>query len=222
MYNTEVGYTQSINFVMGFFLIINGGSDEEAFWMFTAISNRNHNYGNVENFDGGFSEFYWDNFPLYCQFVYQFDKLMERRLPKLKAHFDKLGFHSDIYLQNWFMTIFNWFPMSLWIRIWDNLLVQGLVYMFKFPLAIMECLQDQLLENDIEGVNDIIMGLRNIDFKNKDWPIPSIEKLSIKLSSVALTMEELMELKKEYDENVGAKKKMKEIKRLPTLFDDKG
>jgi len=40
MYNTEVGYTQSINFVMGFFLIVNGGSDEEAFWQFTAISNK--------------------------------------------------------------------------------------------------------------------------------------------------------------------------------------
>lgn len=113
MYNTQVGYTQSINFVMGFFLIVNGGSDEEAFWQFTAISNRNHNYGNVENFDGGFSEFYCDNFPLYCQFVYQFDKLFEERLPRLKEHFDKMGFHSDIYLQNWFMTIFNSFPMNL-------------------------------------------------------------------------------------------------------------
>jgi hypothetical protein len=40
MYNTEVGYTQSINFVMGFILIVNGGRDEEAFWQFTALSNK--------------------------------------------------------------------------------------------------------------------------------------------------------------------------------------
>lgn len=58
MYHPEVGYTQSINFVMGFFLIVNGGLDEEAFWQFIAISNKNHNYGKVENFDGGLSEFY--------------------------------------------------------------------------------------------------------------------------------------------------------------------
>ena len=113
MYNTEIGYTQSMNFVMGFFLIINGGNDEEAFWQFIGISNRNHNYGNVENFDGGLSEFYCDNFPLYCQFVYQFDKLFESKLPNLKAHFEEIGFYSDLYLQSWFMTIFNTFPTNL-------------------------------------------------------------------------------------------------------------
>ena len=58
MYNSEVGYTQSINFVMGFILIVNGGRDEEAFWQFIAISNKNSNYGKVKNFEGGVSEFY--------------------------------------------------------------------------------------------------------------------------------------------------------------------
>lgn len=38
MYNQEVGYTQSINFVIGFFLLLNGGNDEDAFWLFVAIS----------------------------------------------------------------------------------------------------------------------------------------------------------------------------------------
>lgn len=113
MYNPEVGYTQSINFVMGFFLIVNEGRDEEAFWQFIAISNKNHSYGKIENFDGGLGEFYCDNFPLYRQFVYQFDTLFEEKLPQLKNHFDKLGFYSDIYLQNWFMTIFNCFPMDM-------------------------------------------------------------------------------------------------------------
>lgn len=58
MYNSEVGYTQSINFVMGFILIVNGGRDEEAFWQFIALSNKNSNYGKVKNFEGGVSEFY--------------------------------------------------------------------------------------------------------------------------------------------------------------------
>jgi len=38
MYNKEVGYTQSINFVIGFFLLLNGGDDEDAFWLFVAVS----------------------------------------------------------------------------------------------------------------------------------------------------------------------------------------
>lgn len=58
------------------------------------------------------------------------------------------------------MTIFTCFPLSLTIRIWDHLLTEGLVYMFKFPLAIMEILEDKLLAEDMEGVNDIILNLR--------------------------------------------------------------
>lgn len=107
MYNPEVGYTQSINFVMGFILIVNGGRDEEAFWQFIAISNQNNNYGNIKNFEGGVSEFYCDNFPLYCQFAFQFNTLFEQHIPNLKAHFDELFFSSEIYLQKWYMTIFT-------------------------------------------------------------------------------------------------------------------
>ncbi len=57
MYNKEVGYTQSINFVIGFFLLLNGGNDEDAFWLFVAIS-KNQNNNNLKNFEGGFEGFY--------------------------------------------------------------------------------------------------------------------------------------------------------------------
>lgn len=160
MYNPEVGYTQSINFVMGFFLIVNGGRDEEAFWQFIAISNKNHNYGKIEIFDGGLSEFYWDNFPLYWQFAYQFETLLGERLPRLKAHFDELMFWSEIYLQIWYMTIFTCFPLALTIRIWDHLLTEGLVFMFKLPLALMEILEERLLAEELDGVNEIMLSLR--------------------------------------------------------------
>ena len=65
MYNEEVGYTQSINYVMGYFLILNGGDDEDAFWLFVAISKRNSTFGRVKNFEGGLEGFYEDSFPLY-------------------------------------------------------------------------------------------------------------------------------------------------------------
>ena len=91
MYNPEVGYTQSINFVMGFFLIVNEGRDEEAFWQFIAISNKNHSYGKIENFDGGLGEFYCDNFPLYRQFVYKWIKFEDKH-QKLTSNNDYLRF----------------------------------------------------------------------------------------------------------------------------------
>lgn len=50
--------------------------------------------------------------------------------------------------------------MALTIRIWDHLLAEGLVYMFKFPLALMEILEEKLLAEELDGVNEIIMTLR--------------------------------------------------------------
>ena len=64
MYNKEVGYTQSMNFVIGFFLLLNGGDDEDAFWLFVAFSKwQVHN--KLKNFEGGIEGFYSDSFPLY-------------------------------------------------------------------------------------------------------------------------------------------------------------
>ena len=114
MYNKDVGYTQSINFLMGFFLMVNGGNDEEAFWLFVAITKKNQNFGMVGNFEGGLEGFYSDKFPLYHQFVYQFDRLFEQKIPKLKEHFDEIGYPAPVWLQKWFMTLFLYsFPMKL-------------------------------------------------------------------------------------------------------------
>jgi len=39
---------------------LNGADDEDAFWLFLAISKQNQKYGRVKNFEGGFEGFYQD------------------------------------------------------------------------------------------------------------------------------------------------------------------
>jgi hypothetical protein len=226
MYNKDVGYTQSINFLMGFFLMVNGGNDEEAFWLFVAITKKNQNFGMVGNFEGGLEGFYADKFPLYHQFVYQFDKLFEKKLPKLKSHFDHIGYPAPVWLQKWFMTLFLYsFPLKLWIRLWDNLLVEGLVYIFKFPLAIMEILETTLLKWNFEEVNDVLSNLRTIDDPDIDPSqavLPNTEKIINKARKVKLSAEELRKLKKEYDELVAesAIYTYRQIKMLPQILEE--
>ena len=198
MYNKEIGYTQSINFLIGFFLMVNGGNDEEAFWLFAAITKKNQNFHMVGNFEGGLEGFYTDRFPLYHQFVYQFDKLFERKIPKLKTHFDNIGYPAPVWLQKWFMTLFLYsFPMKLCIRLWDNLLVEGLVLIFKFPLAIMEILQSTLLKWNFEEVNDILSNLRtwdDPDIKPSLCVLPDTEKILNKARKIKLDPSELQKL----------------------------
>ena len=150
MYNKDVGYTQSMNYIIGFFLILNGGDDEDAFWLFTAVSRPN------QYVDGALQGFYQDSFPLYHQFVYQFTKLFEEKHPELKEHLDEVGMMPAVWLQKWFMTLFLYsFPMKLCIRIWDLILVEGFSFLFKFPLALMELYEDRLLAMDLEMINDL-------------------------------------------------------------------
>ncbi|CAI2386137.1 unnamed protein product [Moneuplotes crassus] len=224
MYNKEVGYTQSINFLMGFFLMVNGGNDEEAFWLFVAITKKNQNFHMVGNFEGGLEGFYADKFPLYHQFVYQFDKLFEKKIPKLKAHFDNIGYPAPVWLQKWFMTLFLYsFPMKLCIRLWDNLLVEGLVYIFKFPLAIMEILESTLLKCNFEEVNEILSNLRtkdDPDLQDSAAVLPSTEKIMLKARKIKLAHEELQALKKEYELATSQNRQIKRIKTLPKIMEE--
>jgi hypothetical protein len=50
--------------------------------------------------------------------------------------------------------------MTLTIRIWDNLLAEGLIYIFKFSLAVMAILEEKLLAEDLDGVNEMMLSLR--------------------------------------------------------------
>jgi hypothetical protein len=38
VYNEKVGYCQSMNFIVGFILLMCGGDEVEAFWLFASLS----------------------------------------------------------------------------------------------------------------------------------------------------------------------------------------
>jgi hypothetical protein len=42
LYFPGVGYTQGMNFIVAFLLIINGGNEEEAFWSFVFLGKNIH------------------------------------------------------------------------------------------------------------------------------------------------------------------------------------
>jgi hypothetical protein len=64
-----------------------------------------------------------EGFPLLHQFIFQFNKIFEKKLPKLKEKFDDIGLAPALWVQKWFMTLFVYsFPLDLCLRIWDNIL----------------------------------------------------------------------------------------------------
>ena len=57
-----------MNYVLGLLLLVNGGNDEEAFWLFVAITKKHSNYDMRKAFDGGLEGLYAPEFPLLMQF----------------------------------------------------------------------------------------------------------------------------------------------------------
>lgn len=38
VYDEKVGYCQSMNFMIGFIILLSGGNEKETFWLFAALS----------------------------------------------------------------------------------------------------------------------------------------------------------------------------------------
>ena len=97
-----------MNYVMGFILMISGGNEEEAFWFFVSLMDGN------SIINPGYGQFFTEGFPLYYQYIEQFDIIFEEKMPTLKSHFDEIDFSGPIWLQKWFITVFLYsFPMLL-------------------------------------------------------------------------------------------------------------
>lgn len=78
-----------MNFVVAFILLINGGNDEDAYWMMRALT---------EKHEGKFAGLYQDGFPLYFDLMTVFNRLLEQRNPRLASHFEEIGFLHPMWL----------------------------------------------------------------------------------------------------------------------------
>ncbi len=69
VYDEKVGYCQSINFVVAFILLINGGNEKEAFWFFCSLSKTTKYVPELPKMDG-LRGFFKKDFPLLLQYIY--------------------------------------------------------------------------------------------------------------------------------------------------------
>lgn len=84
-----------------------------------------------------------------------FDFLLQKNLPKVKQHFEGLQLETRMYLVNWFISLFAIFfideenqnndantekeyDYDFILRIWDNFLLEGEIYLFKVGITIVK------------------------------------------------------------------------------------
>ena len=136
IHNTEVGYCQSLNFLVGFLLIVfEQEQEEKVFWALVAtIEYKVHPQTYQRDLRGCHVE----------QRVLK--ELIDRKLPRLGAHLDRVHCDMVMLTTEWFMCLFlHCLPIEVAARVWDVLMSEGAKVIFRVGLAFFKILHDDLL-----------------------------------------------------------------------------
>ncbi len=153
LYFPNVGYTQSMNFVAGFLLLVNGGNELEAFWVFVALA-RGHRFLAMGFFEKDFS--------LLKFYFFIFYEVLESEMPVLCEHIKQQQIPDELWLLKWFMSVFIYsLPAKQVVRIWDFIMVEGFLGIIKVSLGLMKVVEKDILSLDAFGIDLLFQHLKN-------------------------------------------------------------
>uniref|UniRef100_A0A915Q789 Rab-GAP TBC domain-containing protein n=1 Tax=Setaria digitata TaxID=48799 RepID=A0A915Q789_9BILA len=140
IHDVEVGYCQGSAFIVGQLLL--QMPEEEAFAVFVRLM---ETYRLRELFKPTMTELGLCMFQLEC--------LVQEQMPDLCAHFNNMGFDTSMYASSWFLALFTTtLPLELANRIMDIFLVEGMEFIFRVALAILQQARLDLLRLDMESM----------------------------------------------------------------------
>ncbi|KAI7868868.1 rab-GTPase-TBC domain-containing protein [Spinellus fusiger] len=179
MYDLEVGYCQGLAFIVGPLLL---NANEEAFCVLIQLMHKHSLRGH----------FTPDMEGLHLR-LYQFEALVAEHLPHVSRHLEQQGVGSTMYASQWFMTLFAYkFPLNLVYRIYDVLLAEGIVSIFKFSIALLKHNQAAILGLDFEHLLDFLKNGLFEKYKNDD------RRLVSDACVLDITQRRLSQLEKEH------------------------
>ncbi|KAA3674864.1 TBC1 domain family member 14 [Paragonimus westermani] len=138
-YRPEIGYVQGMSFLAAILLLVMDDTFD-AFVMFANILSRPCHrafYSLDEN-----------EFIVYFR---AFDQTLADRLPRLHAHFSRVGLEPNMYLFDWWFTIFSRsLPLEADMRIWDLFFLDGELALFRAALGVLQLYEPQLLTSNFD------------------------------------------------------------------------
>lgn len=145
-----------MNLVVGFCLLVSGGAEEEAFWMFVSLA-RSRNFlimGLYENC-----------FPLIDIIKYFFDSKFRYMMPELYRHIKvELGILYEEWLFQWALTMFlDKFALKHVLRFWDFIIAENSIIAFiRIALAVLQQLSPIIINADQGMFHEVFNGLRDL------------------------------------------------------------
>lgn len=170
-YNSEIGYTQGMNNIIGFLLKVTKFDEKKAFDLAVLIMDKIKGY-------------FIKDFPLLKENLIKFNNEFSRRNNKLYKHFKENGIPDELWISKWLQTLFTInFTFNEICRLWDSLIVYGFNFIIYLSLSIIYFAEDNLLKYDdssdiINHLNEMMnpnIGIKKFvefDPDYKDYVIP--------------------------------------------------
>ena len=200
----EVGYCQGMNLIVGFLLLLSEGNELDTFYLL--ISNFSSTFKERKKFNYSFRGLFSEEFPLLYFLNFIFDILLEENIPEVKHHLDEMGITYDLWIGQWFQTLFTIvLPMNWCKRVWDCLLSESIYFLVKFGIAFTRLIKDEILNNTEEiNIINFFKDLQKFSLcpENKFLEEKSdINSLILKANKIKLDPEEYIKLYKKKEEN---------------------
>ena len=135
-----MGYTQGVNFVVGYLLIL-GYESTDAFWLFVHLAmNRRYLLLGL----------YEDGFPLANIYTLIFKNMLKRIDKDLYSHiYESLMLDDSVWIFKWFITCYLYsFPIQSIKYVWDIFIEMGSLGLVYFAVALVKNIREKLMEID--------------------------------------------------------------------------
>ncbi|XP_050403862.1 TBC1 domain family member 2B isoform X1 [Patella vulgata] len=132
-HNPDIGYCQGLNRLVAIALLFL--TEEESFWCLVAIV------------DHIMPKDYYTKTLAAAQADQRVLKdLIQEKLPKLYSHFETYDVDLSLFTFNWFLTVFvDNIPPDTFLKVWDSFLYEGSKVMFRFAIAFLKLVEDDIL-----------------------------------------------------------------------------
>ena len=163
VYDPHTNYCQGMGFVVATALMYL--TEEDAFWFLVRLTT-----------DYMLSNLWKDDFQLLKQVNYIVEKLLEREVPKVHAHFKESGFDVAIFTPHMFLTLFTShlsFPLSL--RIMDCLVWRGFDFLYSVAISFFKIWENVIVKWEFENIMYFCQ-FNEAKASQNDWKIPQFDR----------------------------------------------
>ncbi|KYQ94237.1 regulator of chromosome condensation domain-containing protein [Tieghemostelium lacteum] len=156
LYRQDIGYVQGMSY-LGAVIILVQDNEIDAFRCFANLLNCHY-----------FVSLYKMDINGMVKHIRIFDFLFQSHLPRLYKKFKELNITPELYLIEWFMTLFTkQLPLPICLRLFDSIVMEGEVFIYAVCIGILKSLRKLII--DTTAFEDALDTLKTTiqDFKEE-------------------------------------------------------